>query len=184
MNKQEDLFLKNMKGVKPINKKNTIKKEITTPQNNPPASIGRLKPKTIIQKTTPELTTKNLKLENDPIIKNLKRGRVKIDRKIDFHGNSLFDAENIFKKTIIECYNNNKRCLLFVTGKGTLSAGKNNFQEEQNNSPKLFYGKIRRTFKSWVEKKEFNKYILTFCKATHEHGGDGAFYVYLRKNKN
>ena len=51
-------------------------------------------------------------------------------------------------------------------------------------SPKLFYGKIREAFLEWVKKPELAKYILTTEKADFKHGGDGAFYVYLRKNKN
>ena len=34
------------------------------------------------------------------------------------------------------------------------------------------------------KKPELAKYILTTEKASFAHGGDGAFYVYLRKNKN
>ena len=34
------------------------------------------------------------------------------------------------------------------------------------------------------EVHKFSKYILSFEQASIEHGGDGAFYVYLRKNKN
>ena len=30
---------------------------------------------------------------------------------------------------------------------------------------------------------KFSKYILSFEKASADHGGDGAFYVYLRKKK-
>ena len=31
--------------------------------------------------------------------------------------------------------------------------------------------------------ENFSKHILSFEQASIEHGGDGAFYVYLRKNK-
>ena len=43
--------------------------------------------------------------------------------------------------------------------------------------------KSRQPIKSRQPKK-FSKYILSFEQASIEHGGDGAFYVYLRKNKN
>ncbi len=32
--------------------------------------------------------------------------------------------------------------------------------------------------------KTLSKYILSYEQASIEHGSDGAFYVYLRKNKN
>ena len=50
--------------------------------------------------------------------------------------------------------------------------------------PKLYHGVIRSAFFNWVKSKNFSKYILSFEQASIEHGGDGAFYVYLRKNKN
>ena len=79
-------------------------------------------------------------------------------------------------------YYQNKRCLLFITGKG-LYKQKKLFGDGLNKNPKLFYGKIREAFLGWVNKPELAKYILTTSKASFEHGGDGAFYVYLRKNK-
>ena len=114
--------------------------------------------------------------------KMLRKGQVFIDKKIDFHGKILSQAEDEFQKTVIESYKQKKRCLLFVTGKG-LNKQKNLFDGGLDKSPKLFYGKIREAFLGWVKKPEMSKYILTTNKAGFEHGGDGAFYVYLRKNK-
>ena len=113
----------------------------------------------------------------------LKKGQIPIDKKIDFHGKILSQAEDEFHKTVIESYKQKKRCLLFITGKG-LNKQQNLFDDKPNKVPKLFYGKIRGAFLEWIRKPELAKYILTTEKADFEHGGDGAFYVYLRKNKN
>ena len=113
----------------------------------------------------------------------LKRGQIHIDKKIDFHGKILSQAEDEFQNIVLESYKQKKRCLLFITGKG-LHKQTNLFDDRLNKSPKLFYGKIRGAFLEWVRKPELAKYILTTEKASFEHGGDGAFYVYLRKNKN
>ena len=103
-----------------------------------------------------------------------------IDKKIDFHGRSLLESEDLFNDTIIESYNSGQRCLLFVTGKG-LYKSKN---YEEKDKPKLYHGIIRSSFVEWARSKKFSKYILSFEQASIDHGGDGAFYVYLRKNKN
>ena len=50
--------------------------------------------------------------------KRLKKGKIPINKKIDFHGLRLEQAKKIFFEIIHECYYSNKRCLLFVTGKG------------------------------------------------------------------
>ncbi len=181
MNDENDLFLKQMKGVIPIKKNNRLPynkeknktkfiKTKTKPTNAPSAEIEKKR----------NATTPHFMLEKHSIRKNIKKHILKIDKKIDFHGTSLLQAEEIFSSTILECFNKNKRCLLFVTGKGIFKTKDNN----QNNKPKLFHGVIREEFFNWVKLKKFSKYILSFEQASVEHGGDGAFYVYLRKNKN
>ena len=55
---------------------------------------------------------------------------------------------------------------------------------EESYKPKLYHGIIRASFIELARSKKFSKYILSFEQASIEHGGDGAFYVYLRKNKN
>ena len=89
-------------------------------------------------------------------------------------------AEEIFSSTVIDCFNQHKRCLLFITGKGVFKP-KNH---DESISPKLYHGVIRASFFDWVGSKKLSKYILSYEQASIEHGSDGAFYVYLRKNKN
>ena len=77
-------------------------------------------------------------LESFNIKKNIKKNILKIDKKIDFHGRGLLEAEEIFSSTISECFNKNKRCLLFVTGKGLFK----NKKDEHENKPQLYHGII------------------------------------------
>ena len=176
-----DFFIRQMKGVSPIKKNNRIEKK-------KPHIKNQLIQKKIIKKISnppiknAEFEDKNSKfdLEKINIKKNIRNKSYKIDKKIDFHGANLLESEEIFSNTITECYNGGLRCLLFVTGKG-LNKTTNNYED---NSPKLYHGVIRRQFFSWVKSNKFARYILSYEKASAEHGGDGAFYVYLRKNKN
>ena len=176
----EEFFLKLMKGVSPIKKNNRIEKEKPVIKNK----IIQKKTKIII--SSPTIKEKNsviknskFDLENIHIRKGIKKKSFIIDKTIDFHGTNLLESEELFSKIIIECYNRELRCLLFVTGKGLFKA-KNNNKVEQ---PKLYHGVIRSAFTSWVTSKKFAKQILSYDKASIEHGGDGAFYVYLRKKK-
>ena len=165
MNDNDDFFLTQMKGVNPIKKNNKIKRE------NPKTKLKLTKNKT---KKHNNIKVKNINtaikkseffLENIDLKKGIKKGS---------------ESEERFNSTILECYKKNQRCLLFVTGKG-LFKSKN---YEQNDKPKLYHGIIRSTFVEWAKSKKFSKYILSFEQASIQHGGDGAFYVYLRKNKN
>lgn len=174
----EDAFLKSIYGVSPIKKKDFVKKELKNKNK-------------LILKTKIE---KNLKIKNQDIIKKLekpknyyiieknsinrrlKKGKVPIDKKIDFHGLSVLDAEELFSYTIINCYKNKLRCILFVTGKGVMKK-----DESKNKEIKLYYGKIRINFFIWIKKPELQKYILSVEQANIANGADGAFFVYLRK---
>ena len=185
MNKKDDqIFFKYTRGVEPINRKNKIKKGIKRIPKNIIKKIQKIKkPDTIIEKKTEKITNSQYIVETGKKNKMFRRGQVSIDKKIDFHGKVLAEAEDEFQKTVLESYKLNKRCLLFVTGKG-LHKQKNFIDDNLKENPKLFYGKIRGAFLGWVKKPELAKYILSIEKAGPEHGGDGAFIVYLRKNKN
>ena len=179
-NKNDEAFLKSIIGALPIKKNNTIKKPNVKTKLSKKINI---KNQHDIDKSTLSTKTKLnnqsfYKLEKTTLNKKLKKGKIPIDLKIDFHGLSVFDAEELFFKTIVDCYKKNLRCLLFVTGKGALK--KNN---DQHDSIKLYYGKIRNSFFSWTTKKNIQKYILSVEQASIDYGADGAFFVYLRKQK-
>ena len=180
MNNNDDVFLKQMKGVNPIKKNNRIKKE--DPKTNYKSGKKNIvkKPEVIIPNVNTLIKNSEFSLEKIDLKKGIKKGSFHIDKKVDFHGKSLLESEEQFNNTIIESYNSGQRCLLFVTGKG-LFKSKN---YEENYKPKLYHGIIRASFVEWVRSKKFSKYILSFEQASIEYGGDGAFYVYLRKNKN
>ena len=177
--KNKDAFLDSIRGTTPIIKKNTLRKKV--PLNNIKSNeIKKLNDFTNKEVLKPEkkLISSSFEIQKTNINKKLKKGRIQIDKKIDFHGLSVFDAEVLFIKTIQSCYNNNQRCVLFVTGKGMLK--KNNDTDE---SSRLYYGKIRNSFGGWTKKEELQKYILSVEQANIEQGADGAFFIYLRKKK-
>ena len=180
---EEDFFLKNMRGVKPFNKnkKNTIDKK----KENKIINTNNYKNKTTTTKTIPKtpsnkktMPKSNLNLSFGEINKDLKRGKIKVDRRIDLHGYNLLDAQEKFRYEVISSYGKNKRCILVITGKGAHTN-----KQTGESPPKLFYGKIKNSIISWIKEEELKKYILTYQDAGIEHGGDGAIFVYLRKKR-
>ena len=179
-NEENDFFLKQMKGVTPLKKNNRLINKKTNNKKKPVKKKIKLKNTNNLEiEKEQEVKNSHFALENVNIKKNIKKNILKIDKKIDFHGRGLLEAEEIFSSTISECFNKNKRCLLFVTGKGLFK----NKKHEHENKPQLYHGIIRAEFFNWVKSKKFSKHILSFEQASIEHGGDGAFYVYLRKNR-
>ncbi len=175
-NKDEDIFLNYVDGIKPIKKNNKITKKI---KKTPTKLIEKKRIEDKKNKIKAHEAKSTYYLETN--IKKLKRGHIAINKKVDFHGLGLLDAEEKFSEIVKNCYNKDQRCILFVTGKGL-----HNKETNSNNvdtRPILFYGKIRMGLLEWVKKPELAKYILSIEKAKIEHGGDGAFYVFLRRKK-
>ena len=181
MNDENELFLKQMKGVTQIKKSDRLQNTKTITKTKWKKNNQKLNTNNNPERnTTKKIQNTNLSLERVSIKKNIKKNILKIDKKIDFHGKSLLEAQEIFSSTVISCFNQHKRCLLFITGKGVFKP-KNH---DEPISPKLYHGVIRASFFDWVSSKKLSKYILSYEQAAIEHGSDGAFYVYLRKNKN
>jgi len=177
-NKDHDAFLVSIKGASPIKKTNKIKKTIS--QKKIQNFIKKdNKHKTNIQIPKSPQQNKNpsfFEIQKTPINKKLKKGKIPLDKKIDFHGFSVLDAELLFSSSVKKFYEKNLRCILFITGKGVLKK-----ENENTNNIRLYYGKIRNNFINWTQKKELQKYILNVEQASIEYGADGAFFVYLRK---
>ena len=176
-----DIFIKSLVGVKPIKKSNKIKKPIPKQKiliktTIPTGKTAEEKPNSSTKKkiNTPYKFATN----ETHIIKKLKKGKISIDKKVDFHGLSLDEAKQLFLDTINFCFFHNYRCILFITGKGI-----NKKENDEFFSHKLYYSKIRNSLLSWTSIKEAQQKILAVQQAAAKYGGDGAFFVYLRKNK-
>ena len=182
MSKEDSkLFLSSVLGVRPLQKTNKIKKPI--PKTKAVFKNKHKEPKPNNaknnQSSKENQANHSLEIETNNINKKLKKGEIQINKKIDLHGNTLLEAKELFISTINNCYFKKKRCILFITGKGLGSRGPADI-----NHTKLYYGKIRGEFMNWCNLKEVKNKILNIQQAGRDQGGDGAFFVYLRKIKN
>ena len=175
----DDIFLKSLVGVSPLKKSNKVSKKVPThhdPQPNKPRTN-----KTNPPQTTPSANKKNIQkfqIEKNTNNKKLKKGKIPINVKIDFHGMAYNDAKELFISSINQCFTDNKRCILYITGKG-IRKQKDSYEQDN----RLYYGKIRNGFDEWTKIKGVQEKILNIQEAPIKQGGDGAFLVFLRKNK-
>lgn len=95
--------------------------------------------------------------------KKTRRGQVSIDGKIDLHGMTQAEAFDALQRTLIRSYNQNKKCILVVTGKGVRGRGV-----------------LRQNLPNWLEHGDIRPVIAEFSPAHLRHGGGGAWYVFLR----
>ena len=112
--------------------------------------------------------------ESDLLKENIEINKVK---KLDLHGSSLIEANKIVKKFIIESFNNGYKKLLIVTGKGLRSKSHDNPYISEKLSV------LRYSIPEYIKSEEsLNKKIIKISKAEQKDGGEGAIYIYLKKN--
>tara|TARA_Y100001933_G_scaffold57483_1_gene57460 strand:- start:142 stop:684 length:543 start_codon:yes stop_codon:yes gene_type:complete len=106
----------------------------------------------------------------------LKKGKLQPEIKLDLHGMNTVIAKKKSIEFIKSNYLNGKRLLLIITGKGKSS--KTSFFENGNQ-----IGIIRKSLKLWLYESDMRTKILGILSSHINHGGQGAFYIYLKKNK-
>jgi len=113
--------------------------------------------------------------ESDFEDNNEKTGIVK---KLDLHGLKLDEANKIVKKFIINSFNNDFKKLLVVTGKGLRSKSLNNPYLSEKLSV------LKYSVPECIKNDEdLSNIISRISKADQKDGGEGAIYIFLKKNK-
>jgi DNA-nicking Smr family endonuclease len=105
--------------------------------------------------------------------KRVARGRDAIDARIDLHGMTQSEAHDALVGFIRRAQSHGARIVLVVTGKG--SGALRDGERER--------GVLRRQVPLWLALPEFRPLILGFDPAHVAHGGEGALYVRLRRNR-
>ena len=123
-----------------------------------------------------DFLSKNEKLPNkDNIKSNL---LVFKNTEIDLHGFTLDDANKEIEKFIHECFNNGFNKIRVVTGKGLHS------NNEQDPYVSKDLSILRYSVPEFIKNNiELMKLINEFKEAPVEDGGEGAFYILLKKKK-
>ena len=122
----------------------------------------------------------NYQLQDIRIDKNklslLKRGKIKPEKILDLHGLTSVEAKTKAIEFTKINFNLGLRLLLIITGKGKIKINDLNREE-------LKPGVLRKSLKSWLYDSDLRPNILGIISSHISHGGDGAFYVYLKSNK-
>ena len=97
-----------------------------------------------------------------------RRGQMPFEGKIDLHGRTQQEAHDALRDFIARAHRAGKRCLLVITGKG-MTAGK--------------AGVLKENVPRWLNEPNLRRHVLAFSYARPEHGGEGALYVLLKRER-
>ena len=102
--------------------------------------------------------------------RDLKNHRKPVGAKLDLHAKTLAEAERQLEVFIQAHATDGTRLVLVVTGQGRDADGR----------PQ---GAIRRELPKWLERPDNAAWVIAWQEAYPHHGGAGAFYLTLRKQK-
>ena len=117
--------------------------------------------------TQATLTPLNLKTDRPRDIAEIDRrrmlaGDIRLSARLDLHGLTKTEAETRFAEFITACYHQQYGYVLAITGKGQI---------------------LRARLPQWLYGKSLADKVVAFCHATAKHGGDGAWYIKIRRRR-
>ena len=108
--------------------------------------------------------------------KKLQRGKLKPQARIDLHGMTLVEAQPALTRFILNARADGLRLVLVITGKGR-DRGSDAGPIPQRK------GVLRDQVPRWLRSEPCRSAVLDVVQAHASHGGGGAIYVYLRRNR-
>ncbi len=108
----------------------------------------------------------------------LRKGQIRPEATLDLHGMAQDKAHSALIHFIQSAFAQKKRCVLLITGKGTPRTNHDPSDDLFKSPP----GILKKRAPEWLQNPSLNPYLLQFCPAQPKDGGQGALYIYLRKN--
>jgi DNA-nicking Smr family endonuclease len=146
----------------------TAKTAAPAPQaaGDKPAAAPRVEPQ---RQSPPATKSPPLAALDHRLKQRVARGRDAIDARIDLHGMTQNEAHGALRRFLRQAQANGAKMVLVVTGKGMRSASEG--------------GVLKRQVPMWLALPEFRPVIVGFDDAHVSHGGQGALYVRLRRQR-
>lgn len=103
-----------------------------------------------------------------PVYRKISKGRVPIDSTIDLHNLTQDQAIRRLLDFLSQAHDLGQRHVLVITGKGGSPTSE---------------GVLKRMLPVWLNTPAFSNIVNGYQSASRNHGGDGAFYVRLRRSR-
>jgi DNA-nicking Smr family endonuclease len=142
----------------------------------PPTAPGKPKPKPsrAPARAAPPAARPTVPLEafDRRLKQRLARGTEAIDVRVDLHGKTQSEAYAALSSFLRKAQRDGAKFVLVITGKGG-SAREDGGER----------GVLKRQVPQWLGLPEFRRYVLGFEDAHHRHGGAGALYLRIRRQR-
>ena len=121
-----------------------------------------------LNQSFPKNSKRNYIINNtfDKFIKLLNKRKIKPDGVIDLHGFKLQEAKLILKDYVFQAFNNNRRNILIITGKGLNKTGV-----------------LKKEVPIWLNEIEIKKILISYENAPKSFGGEGALIIRLKSKQ-
>lgn len=155
-----DLELKKQTVSSPQTKKRKVERVVpSAPTIPPPASLVR---------PMPELAPGQAAGLDRRASMRLRRGQMRPEARLDLHGHTQAEAHTALVDFVVGAKYAERRCVLVITGKGSARGSD---------------GVLRRMVPRWINQSDLRGHVLAFEPAQPRDGGDGAFYMLLRRRR-
>lgn len=155
-------------------------KPAPAPQHHPAAlpqfRVGQAASATGLS-SLPQMQTPAQRLAGNPVRmdhkthRRMSQGKLAPQARLDLHGLTLAAAQPELLGFILSCHANGLRLVLVITGKGRGDHG------PLPTRP----GALRHQVPQWLHSPPLSAVVQQVTAAHYRHGGEGAYYVYLRR---
>ena len=144
----------------------------------PPAPKKIKQPRRAVPAATPAPPRPPALPELDPVVpagvdrrtaRRLKRGQLPVEARLDLHGRTQDQAHDALQSFIEESRMARRRCVLVITGKGSVASGKG--------------GVLRQMVPRWLNEPALRRHVIAITNAPESNGGTGALYVLLKSRE-
>lgn len=108
--------------------------------------------------------------------RKLRRGEIAVEAVLDLHGLRQGEAQDKLFLFLQQAAASGRRCVMVITGKGRRNPHDQVAGEQES-------GVLRRMLPHWLSLPPVATIVLDHSPAIRQHGGDGAFYILLRRRR-
>jgi DNA-nicking Smr family endonuclease len=118
--------------------------------------------------------------------RRLSKGAAEPDSILDLHGMTRAEAYRGLITHLPRAFERGERLVLVITGKGGKhfsQSGDVPVSQRKRDDFGLEDGVLKSALPDWLRGNDLNPYVAAFSLSADRHGGEGAFYVRLRRHK-